>query len=76
VSVEVDYEVSPQECKLLAEQGTDLKDVKLTVPTDTQGEKTITGVQAEAFSFVTTGGSTCWSKVIPTPNGKLYTVCK
>jgi len=59
-------------CSLLDPQGSLLTDVQLTVPGH---EGPLTGVQAEAFSFVTSGSS-CWSKVVPTPNGRLYTVCK
>jgi hypothetical protein len=69
VVVEIDP-ASPSGCTLLDSEGTELKDVTLTVPGHVG-----TGLQAESFSFVTQG-SKCWSTVIPTPNGKLYTVCK
>ena len=59
-------------CTLLEPDGTDLKDVELNVPGH---DGPLTGLQAEAFSFVTSG-STCWSQVVPTPNGRLYTVCR
>jgi hypothetical protein len=65
-------EGSPEECYLLDPDGTELQDVELTVPGH---EGPLTGLQAEAFSFVTSG-SRCWSQVVPTPNGKLYTVCR
>jgi len=69
VTVEID-DASPPGCTLLDPEGTDLEDVTLTVPGHVG-----TGLQAEAFSFVT-AGSTCWSTVVPTPNGRLYTVCR
>jgi hypothetical protein len=69
VIVEVSEDSDP-DCHLLDENGTDLKDVTLTV-----GTHVGTGLQAQAFNFVTKG-SKCYSTVIPTPNGKLYTVCK
>jgi hypothetical protein len=71
VTVEVTQDSDPA-CELLNPQGTDLKDVKLQLP----GQDVFSGVQAQAFSFVTTGSPKCYSTVIPTPNGKLYTVCK
>lgn len=65
-------EGSPEECFLLDSDGTELQDVELTVPGH---DGPLTGLQAEAFSFVTEG-SRCWSQVVPTPNGRLYTVCR
>jgi hypothetical protein len=68
---------SPEECELLDPNGANLKDVELKVPVTGGGTHTSTGIQAESFSFVTDEGNPkCWSTVIPTPNGKLYTVCK
>jgi hypothetical protein len=77
-----DVSASGDGCYLLDPDGTDLKKVELTVPCPSgapvcggNDTHTVKGVQAQAFSF-TSSGSKCFSTVIPTPNGRLYTVCK